>query len=387
MDLYRDAVPHEDRARFYGMVTNIDENFGTLTRALQELGLAEDTIVVFMTDNGTAGGVELDADEHPREGPGSFNAGMRGRKGSPYEGGHRVPFLLRYPAGGAAGGRDVDALTSYVDFMPTILDLCGLDAPVGRSFNGRSLVPLIRGEADAAGAERIVVSDTQRIARPMKWRKSAVMRGRWRLVNGTELYDLERDPGQRTDVAAANPTLVAELRAGYDRWWERVSGQFDRDAAIAVGADAEPVRLTTHDLRNEACHTAWNQRQVRAGLAVSGFWAIDVRRAGRYRVELRRWPEDAGHALDAGIDGDDVAWRRDAIRQDDAPHYTGGVALDIGWAQLTVGGRNHQVEIPAGDSLAAFEVELDAGPDELYASFHDGQERTIAPYYVTIRPA
>ena len=232
-----------------------------------------------------------------------------------------------------------------------------------------------------------MVSDTQRIARPMKWRKSSVMRGRWRLVNGTELYDLERDPGQRTDVAAANPTLVAELRAGYDRWWERVSGQFDRDAAIAVGADAQPVRLTTHDLRNEACHTAWNQRQVRAGLAVSGFWAIEIRRAGRYRVELRRWPEDAGHALDAGIDGDDVPWRRDAIREDDAPHYSGGVALDIGWAQLAVGGRNHQVETPSGDSLAAFEVELDAGPDELYASFHDRQERTIAPYYVTIRPA
>ena len=384
---YRDAVPHEDRARFYGMITNIDENFGTLTRALQDLGLADDTIVVFMTDNGTASGVELDADEHPREGSGSFNAGMRGRKGSPYEGGHRVPFLLRYPAGDAAGGREVDALTSYVDFMPTILDLCGVQPPAGRSFHGRSLIPLIRGEADAAWAERIVVSDTQRIARPMKWRKSAVMRGRWRLVNGTELYDLERDPGQRSDVAAANPTLVAELRAGYDRWWERVSAQFDRDAAIAVGADAEPVRLTTHDLRNEACHTAWNQRQVRAGLAVSGFWAIDVRRAGRYRVELRRWPEDAGHALDAGIDSDDVAWRRDAIQEDDAPHYTGGAALDIGWAQLTVGGRSHQVETAAGDSLAAFEVELHTGPDELYASFHDRQERTIAPYYVTIRPA
>ena len=95
-----------------------------------------------MTDNGTATGVELDADERPREGPGSFNAGMRGRKGSPYEGGHRVPFLLRYPAGGAAGGRDVDILTSYVDFMPTILDLCGLDVPADRAFHGRSLAAL-----------------------------------------------------------------------------------------------------------------------------------------------------------------------------------------------------------------------------------------------------
>ena len=125
---------------------------------------------------------------------------------------------------------------------------------------------------------------------------------------------------------------------------------------------------------------------MRAGLVVSGFWAIDVRRAGRYRVELRRWPKEAGYALDAGIDGDDVAWRKDAIREADAPHYTGGVALGIGWAQLTVGGRSHHVETPSGDSLAAFQVELATGPDELYASFHDNQERSIAPYYVTIRP-
>ena len=109
---------------------------------MEELGLAADTIVVFMTDNGTATGVELDAQGFPREGPGSFNAGMRGKKGSPYEGGHRVPFFLRYPGGGFGGGRDVGQLTSYVDFMPTILDLCGVAPPAERSFHGRSLAPL-----------------------------------------------------------------------------------------------------------------------------------------------------------------------------------------------------------------------------------------------------
>ena len=98
---YADATPHEDRARFYGMITNIDDNFGLLMSRLDELGLADNTIVVFMTDNGTATGVELDAQGFPQEGPGSFNAGMRGKKGSPYDGGHRVPFLLRYPGAGA----------------------------------------------------------------------------------------------------------------------------------------------------------------------------------------------------------------------------------------------------------------------------------------------
>lgn len=384
VEMYRNLVPHEARARFYGMITNIDENFGVLTRRLEELGLAEDTIVVFMTDNGTATGVDLDADEHPREGPGSFNAGMRGRKGSPYEGGHRVPFLLRYPSRGAAGGRDVDTLTSYVDFMPTILDLCGLEIPGSRSFHGRSLLPLICGDTHDDWEERIVVSDAQRISRPIKWRKSSVMRGRWRLVNGCELYDLERDPGQHTNVVSDNPSLEAELRDGYERWWGLVSEQFDHDAAIVVGSDEEPVRLTTHDLRNEACDTVWNQGQVRAGLAVSGFWAIDVRRAGHYRVELRRWPEEAGYALEAGIDGDDIEWRKDAVSQSDAPHYTGGVALSIGWAQLTIGGRRHYAETSRGDPAVVFEVDVQAGSDELYASFHGDDEVSVSPYYITI---
>ena len=384
---YADSTPHEDRARFYGMITNIDDNFGLLLRRLDELGLTDDTIVVFMTDNGTATGVELDEHGYPQQGPGSFNAGMRGKKGSPYDGGHRVPFFLRYPGAGVQGGRDVRQLTSYVDFMPTILDLCGAPPPPQRSFHGRSLTPLVRGTDDGTWEQRILVADTQRIANPAKWRQSSVMRGPWRLVHGLELYRLGQDPGQRRDIAADHPDLVAELRAGYEQWWELVSEQFDRDVPMVIGRDAEPVRLTTHDLRNEACNGAWNQRQVREGHVASGYWAIDVRRAGRYGIELRRWPEDAGYALDAGIDGDDVEWRRDAIQEQHAPHYSGGVALPIGWAALRVGGRSYHLETPPGDTAAVFEVSLQAGPDQLSAAFHDRVERTIGSYYVTIRPA
>ena len=91
---YVNCTPHEDRARFYGMITNIDENIGHMIQHLNTLNIAEDTIIIFMTDNGTANGVELDEKEFPKEGQGSYNSGMRGKKGSPYEGGHRVPFFL-----------------------------------------------------------------------------------------------------------------------------------------------------------------------------------------------------------------------------------------------------------------------------------------------------
>ncbi len=381
---YRNSTPHENRARFYGMITNIDENFGRLQMHLDKLGLTENTILIFMTDNGTAAGVDLAADGFPIEGPGSYNAGMRGTKGSPYEGGHRVPFLLRYPAGGYDHGQDINALTSYVDFMPTLLDLCQIDVSAEHTFHGSSLVPLLQGEASEFSG-RTTVADTQRIANPMKWRKSAVMQDRWRLLNGKELYNLENDPGQQHDIAPQYPDKVDQLRIAYDTWWDLVSSQFNRDTPIALGQDNELVKLTTHDLRNESCHTAWNHQQVRQGLAVSGFWAVDIRYAGHYQIELRRWPEETDYAITAGIDGDDSNWRRDCIEAKNAPAYEGGVALDIGWAQLIVGNKNYQQEVTSDATQIIFTIDLEAGEDQLFASFHDSKEQSIAPYYVYVQ--
>jgi len=385
-DLYAENTPHAERAKFYGMVTNIDENFGKLRAKLDELGLTDNTILVFMTDNGTAGGIDLGPGGFADEGPGNFNAGMRGKKGSPYEGGHRVPWLIRYPAGEITGGRDVTELTSYVDFMPTLLDLAGVAVPEGRSFHGRSVVSLLAGEADESWRQRVIVSDTQRIARPAKWRMSCAMKGKWRLIGGTELYDMQADFGQRTDVSARHGDVVADIRAGYERWWETVSEQFDRDIPFVIGGSDETVRLTTHDIRNETCITAWHQVHVRRGTAVSGWWEIDVRKAGKYAFELRRWPEEAGGALAAGIEGDDVEWRRDVIGEKRAGNHSGGEAIAIRWAQITVGGVNYQMEVDPDSPTATFEVELTEGPDRLFAAFYDRKERTIAPYYIYIRP-
>ena len=384
-DMYRDCTPHEDRARFYGMITNIDENFGKLQNTLEILGIAKNTILIFMTDNGTASGIELDPDGYPLEGQGSYNAGMRGKKSSPYEGGHRVPFLIRYPNGGMTSGRDVNVLTSYVDFMPTLLELCGVPIPAGKSFHGLSLVPLIKNEGGKHWNDRVIVSDTQRIARPMKWRKSSVMMSKWRLVNGKELYDLSTDPGQHINVAGKQSEVVRKLRAEYDSWWTIVSDQLDRDIPIAVGQDDESVKLTTHDIRNEDCECAWNQRQVREGLIVVGYWEVDIRRSGLYEIGLRRWPDETGYAITAGIQGDDIEWRKDCIRSSDAPHYSGGVALNIGWAQVTIGNHSYQQEVEADSASAVFEIQLNEGPGRLYASFYDEEERTITPYYVYVR--
>ena len=269
--------------------------------------------------------------------------------------------------------------------MPTLLELTGVDVPAERSFHGKSLAPLVRGEADEYWTSRVTVADTQRVASPVKWRLSSVMKQKWRLVNGSELYDLATDPGQRKDIAADHPDVVADLRAGYDEWWKIVSEQFDRDIPFAIGGTEETVRLTTHDIRNEAAITAWHQVHVRKGFVVSGWWEIDVRKAGRYAFELRRWPEEAGHALAAGIEGDDVPWRRDIIVPEREDRHSGGVALDLRWAQITVGGKNYQAEVDGDQPSVTIEVDLEEGPDRMVAAFYDKKERTIAPYYIYIR--
>ena len=360
------------------MVTNIDENFGRLRAKLAELGIEDDTILMFMSDNGQCGGVSRDANV--------YNCGLRGYKGSEYEGGHRIPWLVRWPEGGVAGNRSVGELTAYIDFMPTVLDLCGV-APE-RSFHGRSLAPLLRGgESGGDWDERVLVTDTQRVADPVKWRMSCVMKNRWRLVDRDELYDLGADPAQTTSVADQHPAIVAELRAAYEAWWTLCAEQMANDIPLSIGApEQEVAELRTHDLRNDDCDVVWNQAQIRSGQACLGYWEIRVERDGLYEFDLRRWPTEAGHAIRAGIDGDDIEFRRDAIAESAWPHYTGGRALDIRAACLEVTGHPQQsVPVTGAEPGAAIRMELAAGDAHLRAFFSNHKGLFQAPYYVYAR--
>lgn len=381
---YADTAPTENRARFYGTVTNLDENVGKLRAKLDELGIADNTIIVFMTDNGSGGGVTCGPDGHVEEGPCNYNAGMRGVKGWEYEGGHRVPFFLHCPTCNNTDGRDVDQLTSYIDFMPTILDLCGIEVPEERSFHGQSLKPLIDGDAGPEWTERTLVADTQRIARPVKWRKSSVMRDKWRLINGRELYNLSTDPGQKNDIADDHPDIVNILREEYLEWWKLVSEQFDRDVPFALGESEQTVVLTTHDIRNEAINCAWNQVHVRRGSVCTGYWEVNVRSAGTYVFEMRRWPREAGYPLADGIDGDDVEQRRDCYAEKDKNRYSGGQALPIQWARLQIGDKTFHAEVEPGANQVTFVAELTEGMVHIYPSFHCHRPDNLAPYYVYV---
>ncbi len=172
MDMYKDKKPNEQS--YYGMITNIDDNVGRARKAVEAAGAKDNTIFIFTTDNGTTVGKNI------------FNAGMRGSKGSEYDGGHRVPFIMHWPAGGLDESRGIDHLTHAVDIVPTLLDMCGVDKPKSLKFDGISLKDLIDPTVKVEWADRMLITDSQRVRDPIKWRKSAVMSKRWRLINGKE---------------------------------------------------------------------------------------------------------------------------------------------------------------------------------------------------------
>jgi arylsulfatase A-like enzyme len=373
-DPYEGQVEHHARAKFYGMITCIDENLGLLRDRLRAWGLEEDTILIFMTDNGTSCGATLDENQFVVAG---YNAGMRGIKGSEYEGGHRVPFFLYWPGGGINRGRDIPQLTANVDVMPTLLELCGID-PGEHTFDGKSLAPLLR-DHERESPDRIMVTDSQRVAHPIQWRKSSTMNQRWRLINGVELYDIQADPGQTHDVAAEHPEVVAELREGYERWWAIVSAQFDGTIPIAIGQnEGETVLLNTHDWRNDPVLCAWNQSLVRAGLQCNGYWEVDVTTSGRYRFELRRWPRQEDRAIPQGIPGELIPFG------DIERGWGGGRAIPLVQAEIEIAGHQESKTIEPGNRYVAFAADLNAGETTLQTWLYDATGNSIGAYYVYV---
>jgi len=194
-------------ADFFGMIANIDENMGRLEAFLQSSGLRENTILVFMTDNGGTAGVRI------------HNAGMKGRKGSLLEEGHRVPCFVRWPAGGIGGGKDLSPLTSHLDWFPTFVELCGLKNGVPEDLEGFSMAALLRGETDRMPTRYLFQrSDHSKVKQGASYRPAredtAVLSDQWRFVNDAELYDIHADPGQEHDLAGEHPCQLRRARRG-----------------------------------------------------------------------------------------------------------------------------------------------------------------------------
>lgn len=368
-------VPERDRAAyrnqphpmatFFGMIANIDENIARLETMLRERGLAENTLLVFLTDNGGTSGVKL------------FNAGMRGRKGELYDGGHRVPCFIRWPA--RLPPRDIDDLTQVQDLLPTLVDLLNLDAPARTKFDGTSLAQLLRGEVEGLPDRMLVIQYSGGSnPRPSKGNAAVLWRG-WRLVRDQELYDVKADPAQRNDIAAQHPDLVARMRAHYARWWAGVAPRLDERERIVIGSDAEnPSLLSPADWEDVDLDTG---RAVREGVARNGWWNVFVDRPGQYEITLRRWSAEADAALDAGLPPYEPT-----DREGSPVHFNAGKALPIAKARLAVSGFDESRATSPGDKAVTFTVTLGRGATRLQTWFHDGSGKELCgAYFVYVR--
>ncbi len=229
---YQGRVP-DPAAKFFGMIENIDDNFGRLLQQLEAWGVADNTLVVFMTDNGGTAGVRV------------FNAGMHGEKGTPYQGGTRVPSFWRW-AKNFKTPRDCAALTAQVDVLPTLAEVAGvpLTGDLVGQVEGRSLLPLLRNQPKAEWPDRFLVTHVGRWPRggaaTAKFTNCSIRDQRFTLVNNRELYDLAADPGESKNVLAQFPEAAARLRTAYDQWWRDVQPLLVNERA--VGPKVNPFK-------------------------------------------------------------------------------------------------------------------------------------------------
>lgn len=364
---YAEKGLSDREAIFFGMIANADENVGELRDFLDAKGLTENTIFIFTTDNGTASGENV------------FNSGMRGKKGSQYEGGHRVPFFMHWPEGGLDKARDIDELSAHIDILPTLIDMCGLNAPLNYAFDGRSLSPLVF-EQPSPWPDRTIITDSQRVLNPIKWKTSSVMTQRWRLIDGKELYDMDSDPGQTTDVATNFPAVKEQLRSEYDAWWESLQPAFKKFTTITLGHPADnPAQLTAHDWLTQES-VPWHQSSIRGGkmgYGVAGKWAVKFHEAGAYKLTLRRWPRETGVDSDASIPPGKPVPGLVAFRE------TPGKSIQLKSATVKVGDQTFEKQTTGGEGTT-FDMTLPVGETFIEAFFTTSDDEQLGAYYVVV---
>lgn len=342
----------EPTASFYAMIEDLDARIGDLLAELDRLDLSSNTIVVFLGVNGSA--------------IGAWNAGMRGIKGSPDEGGVRVPACWRWP-GKFAAKRVVDALISPLDIFQTIAGCCAVALPPGWSGDGLDLSSALLGQAEFP-RERLLFTHIGQWPGddpPERYRSQgfAVRDSRW-LLSGLELFDMAADPGQQTNLFEQQPAEVTRLLSAYGTWWNSIRDTAREPVRYVIGDPRQPVvRLTAADWwpsreRPGAASAASvaSQTAIRAKLQAltdgaataetSGLWKLRVASPGHYRISIATLPAEADPAEQAKIG-----------------------QLKAGRIHLRTGKRELQMDLRKGATAATLELDLAAGELDLEAWF------------------
>ena len=367
--LYESSPLTDIQKRFYGMISNIDDNFGRLVDHLKETDQFDNTIIIFTTDNGTARGIDTKTPV-----PTGYNSGLRGTKGSHYDGGHKVPFFMSWPDGDIKQKSKSDDLVAHVDLLPTLAELTGITYASRKPLDGKSMIASLKGEK--TDTDRMLVVDTQRNQLPEKGRNPCVMQAEWRLVNNAELYNTISDPGQQNDIASQHPKRVLKMQKFYNEWWASLTPDI-RYAEIPIGdANANPAMLTIHDMHTSD-NIPWNQVQIRNGDAnPNGYYSIKVVEDGMYQFKLYRYSPESMLALNASP--------QQITKTPYVNELPEGKVLSPVKAMVEIGETKVESSGVENDSYLTLKTTLAKGSYELKSSFLLQDDTTIPSYYTVI---
>ena len=277
---FMDKGAAEPTARIYGMVKNLDENFGRLMKELERSGEKENTLVIFMSDNGGVKRV-------------GFQGDFRGHKGDIYEGGIRAPFFVRWPEGIKSTDKQ-DTIAGHIDLLPTFAALARTKLPRGLKLDGKNLLPLwTKGSIGQLDKRTLVIQFVKSIEQAL-YKCASVINKDYKLVLNPDsafdssfvanredielsLYDIANDQSESKDIATKHPKVVEKLLRDYEAWYFSVKGSRDmQPGRIHIDPKKEdPVHLSRYQ---EGYH--WHHDSLPEG------WMLKVIQPGTYRLHF-----------------------------------------------------------------------------------------------------
>ncbi|ANQ51440.2 arylsulfatase [Flammeovirga sp. MY04] len=274
-------------ANLYGMIANIDENFGKFRKFLKKKGLDKNTILIYMSDNGTRFG-------YSRDGKLGYNYHLKGMKGDKFEGGHRVPFFIQWMDGGIEGGKDIRSLSAHVDLIPTLAKLCGIPLPKNQAFDGIDLSGVLT-KNEKPKDRSVFVHHRQDWRPPLQEKGTCVLKNEWRLINGYQLYNMKTDPLQTTNVAEENKELVEALLEENKSFYQQTKTYptfYELPSTVIGATPQKEVKLTIQHAIGED-NGIWKCEQVADGMKnKNNTHTLEVQTDGEYLISCRRWPKE-----------------------------------------------------------------------------------------------
>ena len=258
---FLEAGYDENTAGRYGMIENIDDNFGVFMQKLKEWKVLDNSIVIFMTDNG----MSMPKIMHNGKQEIPFNANLRGNKNSPFEGGNHVPAFW-YWKGVLGEGVDIGALTAHIDLYKTFCELAGAKLPEKmQKLEGQSLLPLLRNPKANWPDRQLFVHSGRWPAGERddyQYKSCAVRTQQWRFVNNSMLFDVSKDPGEQNDVVASHPEVVDQLRKSYNQWWESTLPFLVNENLPKVSTDKQPLAIRYYKQLKDQGIPAWEPKKI-----------------------------------------------------------------------------------------------------------------------------